>query len=336
MCTMETMASYCLTEPNAGSDAANLSTKAVVTPDGESYVLSGEKAFISGGGSSDLYIVMARTGDGGASGVSCFVVEAAEAIAKGTLSFGAQEKKLGWNTQPTCAVILDELVVPKVCGLLLRSLLLRLRLAHAGTRAFTNAGKFIAYRRERMLTVACLLPSLPPSLPPLSSAHPLPKANRLAGEGEGFKIAMKGLDGGRLSIGCCSMGAAQACFDKARAHVGIRKQFGAPLSANQSVQFKLAEMATSLTTSRLLLRHAARALDAKESEARELCAMAKKVATDSGFAVCNEALQLHGGYGYLRDYGVERFLRDVRVHQILEGTNEIMSVIIGRELTRNN
>lgn len=272
LCTMEHMASYCLTEPGAGSDAANLSTRAKLSADGESYVLTGEKAFISGGGTSDIYMVMARTGDGGASGISCFIVEAADAVAKGTLSFGANEKKLGWNSQPTAAVVLDEVVVPA--------------------------------------------------------------SNRIAAEGDGFKIAMKGLDGGRLSIGCCSTGAAQTCFDKARAYVGGREQFGAPLSVNQSVQFKLAEMATSLTTSRLLLRHAAGALDEKRPEARELCAMAKKQSTDAGFAVCNEALQLHGGYGYLRDYEIERFLRDVRVHQILEGTNEIMSVIIGRELTR--
>lgn len=264
LATMEHFASYCLTEPNAGSDAANLSTRAV--KDGDSYVLNGSKAFISGGGRSDLYVVMARTGGEGASGITAFLVP------KDTpgLSFGAQEKKLGWNTQPTAAVYLE------------------------------NAR--------------------------------IPAANRLGKEGDGFKIAMKGLDGGRLSIAACSVGAAQTCFNLARDYVRTRKQFGEPLANKQVVAFMVADMGTQLHVARTLVRQAAAMLDAKHPASRALCAQAKKVATDAGFNVCNTALQLHGGYGYLKDYPVERFLRDVRVHQILEGTNQVMDVILSRTL----
>jgi alkylation response protein AidB-like acyl-CoA dehydrogenase len=262
--TMEYFASYCLTEPNAGSDAASLRTKA--TRDGDHYVLNGAKAFISGGGRSDIYVVMARTSDDGAKGISTFVVEA------GTpgLSFGAQEKKMGWKSQPTATVNFDN----------------------------------------------CRIPA----------------NHRLGSEGDGFKIAMMGLDGGRLNIGACSLGAARRCLDEARWYLRDRKQFGKPLASFQALQFKIADMATELEAARLLLHKAASKLDAKASDATQFCAMAKRLATDVGFNVVNEALQLHGGYGYLRDYPIERFLRDVRVHQILEGTNEIMRVIVARKL----
>ncbi|MBP7066409.1 isobutyryl-CoA dehydrogenase [Ferrovibrio sp.] len=262
--SMEHFASYCLTEPNAGSDAAALQTRAV--DDGDYYVLNGTKAFISGGGRSDIYVCMVRTGEPGARGVSCLVVE------NGTpgLSFGAQEKKLGWNSQPTAMVIFEDCRVPKL--------------------------------------------------------------NRIGAEGEGFKIAMAGLDGGRLNIGACSIGAAKACLTLAREHVATRKQFGNAIANFQATQFKLADMATDLAAARLMIRNAAAMLDAKHPEATMYCAMAKRFATDAGFAICNEALQLHGGYGYLKDYPVERFLRDTRVHQILEGTNEIMRVIVSRAL----
>jgi alkylation response protein AidB-like acyl-CoA dehydrogenase len=262
--TMKLFASYCLTEPNAGSDAGSLRTRAV--RDGDSYVLNGSKAFISGGGVSDIYVVMARTGGEGARGISCFVVE------KGTpgLSFGAQEKKLGWKSQPTSAVILED----------------------------------------------CRIPA----------------ANRLGAEGDGFKIAMKGLDGGRLNIGACSLGGARACLDHARNYMVERKQFGRPLADFQALQFKLADMATDLEASRLMLHRAAWALDRKAPDATMLCAMAKRFVTDAGFAIVNDALQLHGGYGYIKEYPIERYLRDLRVHQILEGTNEIMRVIIARAL----
>lgn len=261
---MEHFASYCLTEPNAGSDAASLRTKAV--RDGDHYVLNGSKAFISGGGRSDIYVVMVRTSDDGAKGITCLVVE------NGTpgLSFGAQEKKLGWKSQPTAAVIFEDCRVPV--------------------------------------------------------------ANRLGNEGDGFKIAMMGLDGGRLNIGACSLGGARRCLDEALTYVQDRKQFGRPLAANQALQFKLADMATELEAARLLLHKAASKLDAKAPDATMYCAMAKRMATDVGFSVVNDALQLHGGYGYLRDYPIERFLRDLRVHQILEGTNEIMRVIVARKL----
>jgi hypothetical protein len=262
--TMAHFASYCLTEPGAGSDAAALTTRAARSGDG--YVLDGTKAFISGATVSDIYVVMARTGGEGASGISTFVVE------KGTpgLSFGKRETKLGWNSQPTAAVIFENCRVAA--------------------------------------------------------------ANRLGQEGEGFKIAMRGLDGGRINIASCSLGAARACLDLARTHMETRRQFGKPLSDFQALQFKLADMATELEAARLLVHRAAASLDANDSDATLHCAMAKRFATDVGFAVCNEALQLHGGYGYLRDFPIERYLRDVRVHQILEGTNEIMRLIIARRL----
>ena len=261
---MEHFASYCLTEPGSGSDAASLSTKAV--RDGDHYVLNGAKAFISGGGRSEVYAVMVRTGGPGPKGVSCVLVE------KGTpgLSFGKQEKKLGWNSQPTCQVILEDARVPV--------------------------------------------------------------ANRLGAEGEGFKIAMAGLDGGRVNIGACSLGGARACLEAARTYMGERKQFGKTLSEFQALQFKLADMATDLDAARLMIHRAASSLDAKHPEATTHCAMAKRFATDVGFKVVNDALQLHGGYGYIKEYPIERYLRDLRVHQILEGTNEIMRVIIARRL----
>jgi alkylation response protein AidB-like acyl-CoA dehydrogenase len=264
LCTMARFGSYCLTEPGSGSDAASLRTRAV--REGDHYVLNGSKAFISGGGAADIYIVMARTGGEGAGGVSCFVVE------KGTpgLSFGAQEIKLGWKSQPTAQV------------------------------NFTD----------------CRIPA----------------GNRIGEEGEGFKFAMAGLDGGRLNIGACSLGAAQTCLDRAIAYMKERRQFGKALTEFQALQFRLADMATELEAARLLLHKAAIAVNDKAPGATRLAAMAKRLATDTGFAVVNEALQLHGGYGYLRDYPIERYLRDVRVHQILEGTNEIMRVIIARDL----
>jgi len=264
LASMDHFASYCLTEPNAGSDAAALRTSA--RRDGDHYVLNGAKAFISGGGTSDIYVVMVRTSGDGARGISTLVVE------NGTpgLTFGAQEKKLGWKSQPTCAVMFDDCRVPV--------------------------------------------------------------ANRLGEEGDGFKIAMMGLNGGRLNIGACSLGAARASLAAALVHVQDRKQFGKPLAAQQALQFKLADMATDLEAARLLLHKAAASLDAGADNAAMLCAMGKRMATDVGFSVVNDALQLHGGYGYLRDYPIERLLRDVRVHQILEGTNEIMRVIIARKL----
>lgn len=264
LCAMERFGSYCLTEPGAGSDAASLRTSA--RRDGDRYVLDGAKAFISGGGTSDLYLVMCRTGGAGPAGVSAVVVE------KGTagLGFGKQEKKLGWRSQPTCAVTFDG------CAVL--------------------------------------------------------AANRLGAEGEGFKVAMLGLDGGRVNIAACSLGAARACLEQATAYVKERRQFGRPLAEFQATQFKLADMATELEAARLMVWRAAAKLDAGASDATMHCAMAKRFATDVGFKVVNEALQLHGGYGYIRDYGIERHLRDVRVHQILEGTNEIMRVIIARQL----
>ncbi|WP_430512690.1 isobutyryl-CoA dehydrogenase [Pannonibacter phragmitetus] len=264
LCSMRRFGSYCLTEPGAGSDAASLRTRAV--RDGDSYVLNGTKAFISGGGVSDVYIVMARTGGEGPGGISCFVVN------KGTpgLSFGAQEVKLGWKSQPTAQVIFED----------------------------------------------CRIPA----------------ANRIGEEGEGFRFAMAGLDGGRLNIGACSLGAAQTCLERSIAYMKDRQQFGRSLSTFQALQFRLADMATELEAARLLLHKAAMAVEEKAAGATRLAAMAKRLATDTGFQVVNEALQLHGGYGYLRDYPIERFLRDVRVHQILEGTNEIMRVIISRDL----
>lgn len=264
LATMELLSSYCLTEPGAGSDAASLATRA--ERDGDDYVLTGAKAFISGAGTSDLYLVMARTGEGGARGVSAFVVEA------GTpgLSFGAQERKMGWNAQPTAMVHFD------------------------GVR--------------------------------------VPAANRIGAEGEGFRFAMAGLDGGRINIAACSLGGAGLALETAREHLSARRQFGRPLADFQALQFRLADMATELEAARLMVRRAAFALDAGDPDATLYCAMAKRFATDGGFEVANQALQLHGGYGYLRDYPLERIVRDLRVHQILEGTNEIMRVIISREL----
>ena len=262
--TMEHFASYCLTEPGAGSDAASLQTKAV--RDGDHYVLNGAKAFISGGSTSDVYVCMVRTGGEGPSGISCLVVE------KDTpgLSFGKKEAKLGWNSQPTAAVVFEDCRVPV--------------------------------------------------------------ANRIGEEGDGFKIAMMGLDGGRLNVAACSIGGARACMEAARDHMMQRRQFGRPIADFQALQFKLADMATELEAARLMVRRAAGALDSGHAEATQYCAMAKRFATDTGFQVCNEALQIHGGYGYIKEYPLQRYMRDVRVHQILEGTNEIMRVIIARRL----
>jgi alkylation response protein AidB-like acyl-CoA dehydrogenase len=261
---MEIIASYCLTEPDAGSDAASLRTRAV--RDGNDYVLNGSKAFISGGGASDLYAVMARTGEAGPRGISCILVEK---DSKG-LAFGKPERKLGWNSQPTAAVIFEECRVP---------------------------------------------------------VH-----NRVGAEGEGFKFAMSGLDGGRVNIAACSLGGASACLGFALDYMKTRRQFGKALTEFQALQFRLADMATELDAARLMVHRAAHSLDVKHPQARLHCAMAKRFATDAGFDIVNQALQLHGGYGYLKDYGIERYLRDLRVHQILEGTNEIMRVIIARGL----
>jgi alkylation response protein AidB-like acyl-CoA dehydrogenase len=261
---MELLASYCLTEPGAGSDAAALRSRAVL--DGEHYVLDGQKQFISGAGTSDVYIVMARTGADGPSGISALIVE------KDTpgMSFGVNEKKMGWNAQPTRAVILE------------------------GVR--------------------------------------VPVANRLGAEGKGFGIAMAGLDGGRLNIAACSLGGAKAALERSIAYMAERKAFGQALVEFQALQFRLADMATELEAARTFLWRAAAALDAKAPDATKLCAMAKRFVTDISFDVANQALQLHGGYGYLSDYGIEKIVRDLRVHQILEGTNEIMQVIVARSL----
>jgi alkylation response protein AidB-like acyl-CoA dehydrogenase len=262
--TMAHLASYCLTEPGSGSDAAALATRAV--RDGDDYVLNGTKAFISGGSVSDVYVTMVRTGGAGPKGISCLVVEKDMP----GLSFGKKERKLGWNTQPTTMVIFEDCRVPV--------------------------------------------------------------ANRLGEEGDGFKIAMMGLDGGRLNISACSLGGARACLEAARDHLLERRQFGRPLADFQALRFKLADMATELEAARLMVRRGAASLDRGDPEATMHCAMAKRLATDAGFHICNEALQLFGGYGYLKDFPIERYLRDVRVHQILEGTNEIMRVIIARRL----
>ena len=261
---MRKFASYCLTEPNAGSDAAALRTRAV--RDGDHYVVNGSKAFISGGGGSDTLVVMVRTGEEGPRGISTLVIDGKTP----GVSYGKQEKKLGWNSQPTAMTMFDNARVPV--------------------------------------------------------------ANRLGEEGDGFKIAMMGLDGGRLNIGACSVGGARACLEASRRYVGERKQFGQHLAEFQAIQFKLADMATDLEAARLMIHRAAAHLDAKSPDATMACAMAKRFATDAGFKIVNDALQLHGGYGYLKDYQIERYLRDLRVHQILEGTNEIMRVIIARKL----
>lgn len=262
--TMDKIASYCLTEPGAGSDAAQLRTSARL--DGDDYVINGTKAFISGGPQSDLYAVMCRTGGAGPKGISCILVE------KGTsgLSFGALEHKLGWHSQPTSMVMFDDVRVP---------------IRH-----------------------------------------------RIGAEGDGFKIAMKGLDGGRLNIGACSIGGGRACLEMALNYTSTREQFGQKISDFQATKFRLADMVTELEAARLLLLQAADKLTKGHSDASQFCAMAKRLATDTGFKLADEALQLHGGYGYLMDYPVERFLRDLRVHRILEGTNEIMRVIIARHL----
>jgi alkylation response protein AidB-like acyl-CoA dehydrogenase len=264
LCSMAHFASYCLTEPAAGSDAAALRTKAVL--DGEGYIVNGVKQFISGAGVAEIYAVMVRTGDAGAKGISTLIIEKDMP----GVSFGANEYKMGWNAQPTRQVILEDVRVPV--------------------------------------------------------------ANRLGPEGIGFKIAMAGLDGGRINIAAASLGGAQAALDKAVAYLGERKAFGKNIGQFQALQFRVADMATELEAARLLLWRAACALDEKAPEATKLCAMAKRFVTDTGFEVANQALQLLGGYGYLSDYGIEKIVRDLRVHQILEGTNEIMRVIIARGL----
>ena len=267
LCTMQHFASYCLTEPDAGSDAGNLKTSA--RRDGDHYVINGAKAFISGGGVSDIYVCMVRTGAEGPNGISCIVVE------KGTpgLSFGAPEKKLGWKSQPTAMVIFEDCRVPA--------------------------------------------------------------RNLIGAEGQGFRIAMAGLDGGRINIGACSIGGAQFCLDRTLAYMRDRKQFGTRLADFQALRFRVADYATDLEAARLMLWRAALAVGNREPAATRLASMAKRLSTDTGFEVVNGCLQLHGGYGYLRDHPVERVLRDVRVHQILEGTNEIMRLIISRDMLAN-
>ena len=268
LCTMKKIASYCLTEAGAGSDAGNLKTKAV--KDGDHYIVNGTKSFISGGGYSDVYVTMVRTGDQSSAGISTLMIEKDSP----GISFGAQEKKMGWNSQPTAQVIFEDCRVPI--------------------------------------------------------------KNLLGNEGDGFKIAMKGLDGGRLNIAACSLGTAQSAFERAVEYVGDREQFGKKIQDFQSIQFKLADMATELEASRLMLRSAAAKVDENAPDKTKSAAMAKRFVTDLGFKIVNEALQIHGGYGYLKDYPLERNLRDVRVHQILEGTNEIMKVIISREILKEN
>ena len=262
----EKLASYCLTEPGAGSDAASLKTRAEAI--GHEWVINGSKAFISGAGSTDMLVLMARTGDAqsGAGGISAFAVPADTP----GISYGKREHKMGWNSQPTRTISFDNVRIP---------------------------------------------------------------ADHLLGrEGEGFKIAMKGLDGGRINIATCSVGAAQGALTHAQRYLHERRQFGKPIASFQALQFKLADMATELVAARQMVRLAACKLDAGARDASTYCAMAKRFATDAGFAVCNEALQLHGGYGYLNDFPLERLVRDARVHQILEGTNEIMRVIIARRM----
>ncbi|EGQ8245916.1 TPA: acyl-CoA dehydrogenase family protein [Vibrio parahaemolyticus] len=262
--TGEWLGSYCLTEPNAGSDAASLTTTA--SKKGDTYVLNGGKAFISGAGETDVLVVMARTGEAGAKGVSAFVVPAqADGI-----SYGRKEPKMGWNSQPTRAVTFENVVIP---------------------------------------------------------------ASHLLGEeGQGFIFAMKGLDGGRINIATCSVGTAQQALNQATQYMQERKQFGKSLAQFQALQFKLADMATELVAARQLVRYAASKLDRGDPDATTYCAMAKRFATDVGFQICDQALQIYGGYGYIKEYPLERYFRDVRVHQILEGTNEIMRLIIARRL----
>ncbi|MFB7032659.1 acyl-CoA dehydrogenase family protein, partial [Streptomyces sp. NPDC056295] len=265
LCSARRLGSYCLTEPGAGSDAAALRTRAERV--GDDYVLTGVKQFVSGAGASDVYVVMARTGAEGPGGITAFVVERDDP----GVSFGANERKMGWNAQPTRQVVLD------------------------GVR--------------------------------------IPAARRLGAEGEGFRIAMNGLNGGRLGIAACSLGGAQSALDRSLAHLADREAFGARLLDAQALQFRLADMATELAAARALVRQAADALDRGDPQAPRLCAMAKRFATDTGYAVADRALQLHGGYGYLNEYGIEKIVRDLRVHRILEGTNEIMQVIVARGLT---
>jgi alkylation response protein AidB-like acyl-CoA dehydrogenase len=264
--TMDRIASYCLTEPGSGSDAAAMKTRAV--RDGNHYVVTGSKQFISGGGANEIYVTMVRTGEDGPKGVSCLVIEKDMP----GVSFGANEKKLGWHSQPTAQVILEDVRVPV--------------------------------------------------------------ENLVGGEGEGFRIAMMGLDGGRLNIGACSLGGAQRCLDEAIAYTKDRKQFGKAIADFQNTQFMLADMATDLEAARALLYLAAAKVTANAPDKTKFAAMAKRLATDTGSKVANDALQLFGGYGYLQDYPIERFWRDLRVHSILEGTNQIMRMIVGRELTR--
>ncbi len=264
--TMDRMASYCLTEPSSGSDAAALKTKAV--RDGDHFVVTGSKQFISGAGENEVYVTMVRTGVEGPKGISCLVIEKDMP----GVSFGANERKLGWHAQPTRQVIFD------------------------GVR--------------------------------------VPVENLVGGEGEGFRIAMMGLDGGRLNIGACSLGGAQRCLDEALNYTKDRKQFGTAIADFQNTQFTLADMATELEAARILLYAAAAKVTANAPDKTRFAAMAKRLATDTGSSVVDRALQLHGGYGYLMDYPIERFWRDLRVHSILEGTNQVMRMIIGRELTR--
>jgi len=264
--TMDKIASYCLTEPGSGSDAAAMRTTA--TRDGDEWVLNGSKAFISGAGTSDVYVVMARTGEPGPKGISAFVVD----LGTPGLSFGAQEKKMGWNSQPTAIVSFDDCRIPV--------------------------------------------------------------ANLLGKEGDGFRYAMMGLDGGRLNIAACSLGGARLALETTLEYVNTRKQFGKPIGDFQNTRFKLADMATQLDACRLMVLRGAWAMDTNHPEKTKWCAMAKRMATDVCFQIGDEALQLHGGYGYLKDYPLERIVRDLRVHRILEGTNEIMRVITAREMMR--
>jgi hypothetical protein len=268
LATMEWLSSYCLTEPQCGSDAAALTTRAEKR--GDRYVLDGVKQFISGAGASDFYFVFARTSDEGARGISAFAIEK---DAPG-LGFGANERKMGWNAQPTRQVILENCEVPA--------------------------------------------------------------ENLIGREGEGFRFAMSGLDGGRINIGACSLGGAWAALDKTREYLFERKAFGRELGAFQAMQFKIADMASDLDAGRLMIWRAADALDRADPNATRHSAMAKRYATDLGFEICNQALQAHGGYGYLKDYGLEKLVRDVRVHQILEGTNEIMRVVVSRSVLGGN
>ncbi|MYT22081.1 acyl-CoA dehydrogenase [Streptomyces sp. SID7760] len=265
LCSAATLGSYCLTEPGAGSDAAALRTRA--ERQGDHYVLTGVKQFISGAGAAGVYVVMARTGDSGPGGISAFVVQHDDP----GVSFGPNERKMGWNAQPTRQVILD------------------------GVR--------------------------------------IPADRRLGAEGEGFRIAMNGLNGGRLGIAACSLGGGQSALDRSLSYLADREAFGSRLLDAQALQFRLADMATELAAARALVRQAAESLDTGDPLAPRLCAMAKRFATDTGYAVADAALQLHGGYGYLSEYGIEKIVRDLRVHQILEGTNEVMRVIVARGLT---